>query len=67
MTVDLTRLPTWLASLDPQESTCPDCGATILWGTTRAGKSVPIDLGDHEIEAEVYMSHYATCPNVKET
>ena len=59
-------------------ATCSSCGAPIVWGTTKAGKKVPLDppedryarqpntsvLGEPLVVIrETWLSHFATCPN----
>ena len=51
-------------------TTCKSCGAAIVWGTTRAGKSVPLDaefvtglLDEDGQIIKLRRSHFATCPN----
>ena len=64
MKIDETRFPGWLAELSPDISACRKCGKSIIWGKTRNGKSIPIDVPEEgEVSAEVYVSHFATCPH----
>lgn len=67
MKVDTTRFPNWLASMDPKEVPCRGCGRLVVWGVTRAGKKIVIDIpkDDGEISSEVYVSHWATCPEAE--
>lgn len=52
-------------------ATCKSCGASIVWGKTKAGKSIPLDaepIGGllNEETGEVMklrQTHYATCPD----
>jgi len=45
-----------------------DCGARIIWFTTKTGKKMPVDadtveVGDEEYDPPRHHSHFAICPN----
>lgn len=59
-------------------SSCKSCGAPIYWAKTSAGKDIPLDAKPQKgfivdfvkssetlkaIPRNVYISHFATCPN----
>lgn len=60
------------------EKLCSSCGAAILWTETEQGRPMPVDatptgkgialipLADGRTRSrviDVYVSHFATCPN----
>ncbi len=60
----------------PSPGKCRSCSADILWATTEAGKTIPLDVkpapGLFSVDergvarsAKVYVSHFATCPNAQ--
>lgn len=65
MKIEQNRFPTWLEHLDPNERLCNSCDAKIVWGKTRNGKRVPIDVPEdgEEIASGIYVSHFSTCPD----
>jgi len=62
-----------------QVKSCKSCGAPVVWATTQAGKTTPLDakpvrvamlstgdlFGSPRIVDSVngYVSHFSTCPN----
>jgi len=62
------------ATLNP--SKCRSCGADVLWSTSKDGKSLILDAKPEKRVAihprtgrshmiDVYMPHWATCPDSK--
>jgi hypothetical protein len=47
---------------------CRSCGAGIVWGTTKTGSAIPIDVAQQRIIAgKAYgRTHFATCPHGRE-
>lgn len=50
---------------------CRSCGASIVWFSTTAGKSMPVDAAtvqptDEQLELPRHVSHFATCPNANQ-
>ena len=61
------------------KSSCNSCGAPVIWAKTKNDKNIPLDPkpvkgGNIELtenralyvkagEKELYVSHFATCPN----
>jgi len=54
---------------------CKKCGASILWVKTKNLKNMPLDAEPRKMVQvkegigeviDVYMPHWATCPNAKE-
>ncbi len=61
-------------ALRPDGAKCWSCGAAIVWGKTKDGKRVPLDVEAiggllNEYTGEVMrlrQTHFATCPNAAE-
>jgi hypothetical protein len=47
---------------------CRSCGAAIVWGQTRTGAAIPINVNQQRIiGGKAYgKTHFATCPHGRE-
>jgi hypothetical protein len=52
------------------ESKCKACQAPIYWLKTKKGKSMPVDAGSYNDEAEYvhgkHVPHWSTCPHAQD-